>query len=518
MAPHWKRGAARGDWTRAGMARSGPRSNVAFLGLAGRMRSAMWEATKIRWVGALLGLVLALGVVESIGQVDMTPEATLIREVSIPEELLTEKDGFAFGGDLRIGDLDGNERCDFLVYRCEAEAPRGAHRGGMKPSFLGAFDIEGNTLWRDGRGGNQPSRPMSVAVHDILGDDAAEVLCFWRRSGPELASDWTSLSDVVVQIRDGRTGRVLREAAPESITSRRLKEPQGANWVHQRLLIANLRGTDAPRDIVVKLGDTLVALNDDLETLWTYQSPWTQYGNCPAYIPAVGDLDGDGRDEVNGGYFVLDDHGKPLWENALAKHMDSVAVAEWDGGTVRAICSGFGHVMSATGEALMRLGDDVAPHGQEVRVADFVGSSPGPEMALRHRGHRPEILLIRDPAHPEWDEISLNDSPTNVGMTPVYWNGPDRAALLFNGGCLWDLESQTGRRLPGLPKPGGPERHRMGFHHAIAANLTGDAREELVVWDPTSTAVFVYGSPEGQDANYTGYHPGPRQYNPRLMD
>jgi len=491
---------------------------VAFVRMGGKLSVGMWMATKIRWAGSICGLIASFFVVELMGQGATGLDARLIRKIEIPSELLTAKQGVVFGGDLRIGDLDGEERCDFLVYRCEAGAPSGPHRGGMKPSFLGAFDFEGNVLWREGEGGNQPSRPMSVAVHDILGDPAAEVVCFWRRSDPELASDWTSLSDVVVQIRDGRSGKVLREAAPDSITSRRMKNAHGANWVHQRLLIANLRGTETPRDLVIKLGDTVVALNDNLETLWTYQTPWTQYGKCPAYIPAVGDLDDDGRDEVNGGYFVLDDTGAPLWEDALGEHMDSVAIAEWDGDHVRAICSGFGHVMTAAGEVVLDLGESLVPHGQEARVADFLGASPGPEMVLRTRGHRPEILLIRDPANPKWDEVTLNTSPNNVGMTTVYWNGPNRAALLFNGGWLWDLESQVGRPLPELPEPGGLERHRMGYYHAIAADLIGDAREELVVWDPTSSAVYLHGSTGSQDAEYSGYRPGPRQYNPRLMD
>lgn len=445
-------------------------------------------------------------------------KAVLHQKIRIPAPLLARDERGAFGGDLRVGDLDGDGRCDFLVYRCQDGAPSGAHQGGMKPSFLGAYDMDAKVLWQVGEGGNQPSRPMSVAVGDITGDAAAEVICFWHRPDPAKASDWTSLSDVVVQIRAGRTGDVLREAAPDSITRRRLQNPQGANWVHQRLLIANLRGTDQPQDIVVKLGDTIVALNDQLETLWTYQSPWAQYGECPAYIPAVGDLDGDGRDEVNGGFFVLDDNGKPLWENAISKHMDSVAIAAWDEGNLRAIGSGFGHVLSGAGEVILRLGEALVPHGQEVRVADFIKGSPGPEMIIRHQGHNPDVLIVRDALNPKWETIQLNPSPNNVGMTTVFWNGLKEPALLFNGGWLWELETASGAALPGLPPPNGMQRHRMGFHHAIAADLIGDDSEELVVWDPTAADIFIYASSSGLTSLYDGYKPSPRQYNPRLMD
>ena len=63
---------------------------------------------------------------------------------------------------------------------------------------------------------------------------------------------------------------------------------------------------------MVKLGDTHVAFDDELNVLWTYQTKWVDYSKCPAYIPAVGDIDGDKRDEVNSGYFMLDGDGKLL--------------------------------------------------------------------------------------------------------------------------------------------------------------------------------------------------------------
>ena len=451
-------------------------------------------------------------------------DATLYRRIQIPAPLLTtDADGHTFGGDLRIGDLDGDGRCDLLVYRCTHGPAGGPHAGGMKSCFLGAFDLDGNVLWAAGGGGTQPARPMSVAVGDVLGDEAAEVVCFWHRPTPETKADWRSLADVAVQVRDGRTGRVLREAAPDAVTERRLENPRdAANWVHQRLLLADFRGAGRPRDVVAKLGDTYVALEENLDVLWTYRTAWTEYSRCPAYIPAVGDLDGDGRDELNGGLFVLDHDGAPLWERRLGRHMDSVAVAAWDGGRPRAVCSGFGHVVAADGQVILSLGEETVPHGQEVRVADFRGDLPGPELVLRHRGHEPDVLVVSSAANAVVDRLTLNASPNDVGLTPVYWNGRDRPALLFNGGWLWNLETREGFPLPGLPPPGGRARHRMGFYHAIPADLCGDGREELVVWDPTAAAVFIYapGPADGAagEAAYGGFAAGPRQWNPRIMD
>jgi len=378
--------------------------------------------------------------------------------------------------------------------------------------------MDGRLLWRAGQGGNQPSRPMSVAVHDMTGDGAADVICFWHRPSKEIEADWQSLADVVVQIRDGRSGRVLREAAPKAITERRRKDPVGANWVHQRLLVANFRGTDQPRDIAVKLGDTYVALDEHLQVLWTYTSRWIKYSHCPAYIPAVGDIDGDGRDELGGGYFVIDDDGTPLWEKKLGRNMDSVAIAKWDEGRTLAICSGFGHVLDAQGNVVLALGEKEVPHGQEARVADFRDDLPGPELVLRYNGHTTDALLVSSATSGIVDRFQLNFSPTNVGMEPVYWRGPRQPALLYNGGWLWDLQRKEGRELPGLPPPNGNKVHRMGFYHAIPADVCGDDREELVLWDPTAHDIYIYTPKPLNESAYQGYAAGPRQYNPRLMD
>jgi hypothetical protein len=382
---------------------------------------------------------------------------------------------------------------------------------------------------------------MSVAVKDWTGDGADDVICFWHK--PKIAfrsakdakqrdatfaerkttfPDWQSLADVVVQLRDGRTGKVLHEAAPKAITERRRKDPVGANWVHQRLLIANFRGTPEPRDIAVKLGDTYVALDEHFNVLWTYQTDWVKYSQCPAYIPAVGDIDDDGRDELLTGYHLIDDDGSLMWKNKLGANMDSVAIDRWQGKT-RAICSGFGHVITADGEVVLSLGEELAPHGQEVRVADFHSGHAGNEMVLRAFGHKPTIHLVSSESNKIINTIPLQFSPTNVGMEPVYWNGPDKPALLFNGGWLWDMQQSKGWQLPDLPPPSGGDVHRMGFYHAIPANLAGDLREELVIWDPTATHIYIY-TPQlmkKRSLNETltpKYRHGPRQYNPRLMD
>jgi hypothetical protein len=441
-------------------------------------------------------------------------EPRCYRKLEIPPALRTQS-GVAgqildYGGDVRLGDLTGDGRPDLLVYRAVDDAHDG---GGLKPAFLGAFTLEGEVLWTAGSGGVQPSRPGPVVVYDIDGDGAAEVLTFFA-TGTPAASD--VMANVVIQVRDGPTGSVMRQAAPPALQS---CAGSGPNWVHQRLLIANFRGTPQPRDLVVKLGARVLAFDADLDLLWPYTVRWNDYGRCAAYIPAVGDVDGDGRDEVNGGYFLLNHDGIPLWEHPWAPHMDSVAIASWDGGRMRAICSGGGHVIGATGDVILALGEDLVPHGQEVRVARFDPDDSNPQMVIRWNGHHPDVRVVDTSGHIV-NAFRLNDSPNQTGMEVVYWHGFNRPALLYNGGRLWDPIRAPDRAasvaLPGLPDPAGPAR--MGWYHCIPADVCGDGREEVVLYNPWDRWIFIYTPAPLDETAYRGYVAGPRQYNARLMD
>ena len=440
------------------------------------------------------------------GQSEDFGNPILYRKIPIPSEFLTnakvEDQELQFGGDVRIGCLSGDEQPDFLVFR--------STDGGMKPCFIGAFTIDGKILWQVGRGGEQPARPGPMAIHDIDGDGATEVICFFADTTKKSRSN--SMADVVIQIRDGATGKVKKQAAPAAF---RQCGGEGANWVHQRILIANFRGTRTPRDFVVKLGDTVLAFDENIKVLWEYRIKWNEYSRCSAYIPAVGDIDGDGKDEINGGYYLLDHDGTPRWEQQLGRHMDSVAITEWDNGHARAICSGFGQVMDEHGQAILRLGEELVPHGQEVRCADFVSELPGPEMIIRYNGHAPDVMLVSNEGEIR-HRFQMNYSPNNTGMEAVLWHAPEAPALLYNGGMLWSGTGSSSVVLPDLPAPIGPSR--MGWYHCIPGDVCGDEREEVVLYNPWDKFIYVYTPFPLNEEKFKGYQPGPRQYNVRLMD
>lgn len=490
----------------------------------------MYSASVIAALAGLIVCILVVGLSQQAfgqGEADAAREADANvivhhwKSVSVPEAFRTTVDVApdaeqvpSYGGDIRLGDLRNQQQVDFLVYRSAA----GGHRhGGLKPVFLGAFDIQGNELWSVGSGGVQPARPGPVAIHDIDGDGRTEIIHHWKDPNTTARDD--SLGDVAIQIRDGETGELKTQATPEQLPEVfRQTRGAGATWAHQRILICNLRGQPTPRDFIVSVAGRLFAFDQDLNLLWDYEIPFGHRPNHASYIPAVGDIDGDGRDEVTGGRYLLDDDGSVMFEDtegAFTPHMDSAMIEPWDDGRMRVLASGGGHVIDAEGNALLSLGEEVVPHGQELRTARFDDDVDAPQMVIRWKGHGSRVMTVNTSGEimSKW---ALNNSPNNTGMEVVYWRGRDRAALLCNGGVLWDPITAESWPLPNLPPLQGP--NRMGWYHCIPADFNGDGREETVVYNPWDDVIHIHGSTPAPQGAITGFVAGPRQYNARLMD
>lgn len=451
----------------------------------------------------------------------MTESAHLYKRIAIPDAFLNETDGRAWGGDIRIGDLTGNGTVDLLVYKS---------LGGIHPCFLGAFTLEGEPLWSIGdkhleiRDADtkdtplttlSPDRPGPVAIHDIDADGQAEVICFWIDPNVSEVSKW-DLSAIRLMILDGATGAVKHTLTSEALCECNAYaegELHIPNYVHQRLMIANFSGNDQPQDFVVKVGVNVLAFNHKLELLWQHTDAWFRYPKHSAYIPAVGDFNGDGLDEVNGGNFGLAADGTVLWNRYFGANMDSVLVSEWDGNK-HAILSGGGQVVDAEGRPLLSLGFDAVPHGQEIRCGNLLSGASTDALVIRYNGHHPDLMVV-DNAGQIRSRFRVDETPNNTGLEVIRWQGMDREALIYSPAALYDSVGNKVVTFPELPRPTGG---KMGWYHCFPADVCGDAREEIILYDPYSDAVYIYTATPFQRDLFGGYQHTERQYNARLMD
>lgn len=447
-------------------------------------------------------------------------EAHLYKRVAIPDAFLNETAGQRWGGDIRIGDLTGDGTVDFLLYKA---------LGGIHPCFLGAWTLDGEPLWclgdkylevknADSKDTSlttqSPDRPGPVAIYDIDADGQSEVICFWVDTEVSEVSKW-DLSAIRLLILDGATGEIKHSTVSDVLrqcdayVDGELHIP---NYVHQRLMIANLCGNPQPQDFVVKVGVNVLAFNHELELLWQYTDRWYRYPKHSAYIPAVGDFNGDGLDEVNGGNFGLAADGTVLWDEFLGDNIDSVLVEEWDG-HIRAILSGGGQVLDSEGNVLFSLGFDEVPHGQEIRCGNLLSDSSS-NLVIRYNGHHPDLIVVNNDGQIH-SRFRVDETPNNTGLEIIRWNGTGKQELIYSPAALYDDEGNKVVSFPDLPPPTGG---KMGWYHCFPADVCGDAREEVVLYDPYSDAVYIYTPQPFHSDQYNGYQHTPRQYNARLMD
>ncbi|MDE0636077.1 MAG: hypothetical protein OXI43_09560 [Candidatus Poribacteria bacterium] len=450
----------------------------------------------------------------------MQKAAHLYKRIAIPDAFLNETAGRTWGGDIRIGDLTGNGAVDFLVYKS---------LGGIHPCFLGAWTLEGEPLWSLGDKHLEirdvdtednalttlsPDRPGPVAIYDIDADGQAEVICFWIDSDVTQASKW-DLSAIRLMILDGATGAIKHSAVCEELRQCNADadgERHIPNYVHQRLMIANFSGNLQPQDFVVKVGVNVLAFNHKLELLWQYTDRWFRYPKHSAYIPAVGDFNCDGLDEVNGGNFGLAADGTVLWDEYLGENIDSVLVEEWNGEN-RAILSGGGQVVDAEGNPVFSLGFDVVPHGQEVRYGNLLPDA-SPNLVIRYNGHHPDLIVV-DNSGQIRSRFRVDETPNNTGLEVIRWHGSGNPELIYSPAALYDGRGNKVVTFPDLPPPTGG---KMGWYHCFPADVCGDAREEVILYDPYSDAVYIYTPHPFAPDLFEDYQHTARQYNTRLID
>lgn len=180
---------------------------------------------------------------------------------------------------------------------------------------LAAYDATGRKLWqRRDFSGVDVYNSTATRAFDVNGDGRDEVVTMAGRP-PE--------ADVL--ILEGTTGEILRRAPWPSNHGDLNRWHHGGNRGHvayaydAKLYIANFRGLEQPRDLVLQTGDenrpVYSVLTDELELLWEFDLREQRVVDrgAGAHCPVVYDIDGDGRDEMLAGTYLLDHDGRLLW-------------------------------------------------------------------------------------------------------------------------------------------------------------------------------------------------------------
>jgi hypothetical protein len=175
----------------------------------------------------------------------------------------------------------------------------------------------------------------------------------------------------------------------------------------------------------------------------------------------------------------------------IKDHADAVAAGRWTGdgsgpATIAITGSDEGFMLvDAAGKILkhVRLG-----HAQALSVGKFRPDLPGQQFAVGNFWGNPGIVTIFD----SQGNMLTSLEPNHYGnpLLPVNWTGDGREFLFLNGdpkeGGLLD---GWGRRVVMFPDDGHPVLAGM------VLNLTGDERDEIVLWDQDRMWIYTQDRP-----------------------
>ncbi|MDY0099833.1 MAG: hypothetical protein RBR81_11580 [Bacteroidales bacterium] len=421
-------------------------------------------------------------------------ESEIIRLKSeYPKPLLWKKisvKGFGAARAMRLGDLDNDGRTDFLLIQNMPFFDSNYNQ----ITCITALDQDGRILWQSGKPDPEHawvSYDVAAQIHDLDGDGKTEVVM--------AQGQW-------IKILDGCTGEEkARHPVPSSaILPGETSWKEYQHYYRRDLLpylnvdcisFADLRGTGNPMDVIIKDRHTrLWAYTHDFKLLWTASANL-------GHFPFFHDSNRDGREEVYIGYSKFDPEGNLLWslDSLMGEHADGICVRDFtlSGGPERVFIGGSDDGVLLLDDNGKIIRHHRVGHAQTPSIGQFRPDIQGLELCNINFWGEPGLITLFDCSGNEIINFELIHAGSPV--QPVNWKG-DGTELIFLSPNISEggLIDGWGRRVVMFPDDGHPDLAWM------AHDITGDPRDELIVWDLES--IYIYT----QDEPFTGS----RIYNP----
>jgi hypothetical protein len=417
----------------------------------------------------------------------------------------TTPDGVAYTyspNDCSVGDLDGDGNYEIIVKWDPSNAKDNSQSGYTGNVYLDAYKLNGTRLWRIDLGRNirAGAHYTQFMVYDLDGDGKAEIAC--KTADGTIDGKGITIGDPVVDYRNsggyilsgpeflsifnGETGAAI--ATTNYLPARGSVSSWGDNYGNRvDRFIAVIAYLDGARPSLVMGRGYYTRL---VRAAWDWREGkltqrWIFDSNAPGnslyagqgnHQMTVGDVDGDGKDEIFNGSSGINDNGNRLWANGMG-HGDALHMSDLDperpgleiwqpyeyppgNGRVGAAL-----VDAKTGERIFTVSEATADVGRGLTA----------DVDPRYKGN--ELWAARGGLYTS-KGVQIGTAKPSMNFA-IWWDG-DLSRELLDGISINKWDYTANRQVNLLTATGHASNNSTKATPNLSADLLGDWREEVI--------------------------------------